>query len=72
VRDTAAGLILPCANTKMMQLHRDEISAPLPPHVHAAIIADGAGWHRSGKLTIPHNITLIGIPPCAPRCSKSA
>ena len=41
-RDTAVGLIRPRADTAMMQLHLDEISAQLPPHVHAAMIGDGA------------------------------
>jgi putative transposase len=55
----------------MMQLHLDEISAQLPPHVHAAMIADGAGWHRSHALGIPNNITLIDIPPATPACNRA-
>jgi hypothetical protein len=70
-RDTAVGLILPRANTAMMQLHLDEISAQLPSHVHAAMIADGAGWHRSHALRIPGNITLIDIPPATPECNPA-
>lgn len=70
-RDTAIGLILPAANTAMMQLHLDEISAELPPNVHVAMIADGAGWHRSKTLIIPDNITLIDIPPYTPECNTA-
>src|SRR5271167_1077487 len=70
-RDTAVGLILPHANTAMMQLHLDEISAQLPPHVHAAMITDGAGWHRSGTLNVPDNITFIDIPPYTPECDAA-
>jgi hypothetical protein len=70
-RDTAVGLILPRANTAMMQMHLHEISAAVPPPVHAAMIADGAGWHRSHELRIPENITLIDIPPYTPECNTA-
>jgi hypothetical protein len=36
--DCAVGLILPCADTAMMQLHLNQISAELPPQVYAAMI----------------------------------
>jgi transposase len=70
-RDCAVGLILPHANTAMMQLHLDKISAQLPAQVHAAMITDGAGWHRSQALRIPSNITLIDIPPYIPQCNPA-
>jgi hypothetical protein len=70
-RGCAVGLILPRANTAMMQLHLNEISAELPAHVHAAMIADGAGLHRSQALRIPANITLIDIPPSTPECNPA-
>jgi hypothetical protein len=70
-RDIAIGLILPRADTAMMQLHLNEISAQLPAQVHAAIITDGAGWHRSAKLKTPHNITLIPSPPYTPQCNPA-
>lgn len=70
-RDTAVGLILPHANTQMMQLHLNELSVALPPHVHAAMITDGAGWHRSDALRVPHNITLIASPPYTPECNTA-
>ena len=55
----------------MMQLHLNQISAELPPQVHAAMIADGAGWHRAQALRIPANITLIDIPPATPECNPA-
>src|SRR5271154_1534502 len=33
---------------------------------HAAILVDQAGWHLSGKLRIPSNITLIPLPAKCP------
>jgi hypothetical protein len=70
-RDCAVGLILPRADTAMMQLHLNQISAALPPQVHAAMITDGAGWHRSPALRRPDNITLIDIPPATPQCNPA-
>jgi hypothetical protein len=32
-----------------------------PPGAHAVIPLDQAGWHLSGKLRIPSNITLISL-----------
>jgi hypothetical protein len=57
---------LPRADTAMMQLHLDDISAQLPSHIHTAMITDGASWHRSQALRIPPNITFIAIPPSTP------
>ena len=70
-RECAVGLILPRADTAMMQLHLDAISAELPPQVHVAMITDGAGWHRAQALRIPANITLIAIPPSTPECNPA-
>lgn len=33
---------------------------------HAVVILDRAGWHGSGKLVTPANITLLHLPPRAP------
>jgi transposase len=34
---------------------------------HAALILDGAGWHRTGgEPRVPDNITLVPLPPYAP------
>ena len=31
------------------------------------MVCDGAGWHQSGgRLRVPHNITLLPLPPYAP------
>ena len=61
-----AGLILPYCNTQAMQWHLDEISTQVTPGAHAVLIIDQAGWHTTGKLVIPHNITLMLLPPRAP------
>ena len=65
-RAVGAGLVMPYANTEAMNLHLDEISKAVSPNAHAALVADGAGWHVSDKLVVPGNITLVKLPPYAP------
>ena len=60
------GLILPWCNTAMMNLHLAAISADVAPGRHAVLLLDQAGWHLSGKLTVPNNITIIPLPPKCP------
>jgi len=61
-----AGLVLPFCNTQAMSLHLEEISAAVAPGAHAVILLDQAGWHLSGDLVIPANITLLPLPPKCP------
>jgi hypothetical protein len=66
-RGVGAALVLPCANTKMMNLHLIEISAKVTPGAHAVLTIDGAGWHRTGgKLRVPNNMTILHLPPYSP------
>ena len=50
---------MPYANSECMNEHLKEISLNVLEGYHAAVIIDGASWHRSHKLQIPQNITLI-------------
>lgn len=66
-RGIGAGLVLPLANTAMMNLHLVEISANVAPGAHAVLTIDGAGWHRpGGRLRVPDNIILLHLPPYSP------
>ena len=65
-RGVGAGLVLPRCNTQAMQWHLDEISSQVSPGAHALLILDRAGWHTTGKLDIPANISLLPLPPRAP------
>ena len=62
----AAGLVLPFCNSAAMQLHLEEIARTVAPGAHAAILLDQAGWHISGKLAVPDNLTLLPLPPRSP------
>ena len=49
-RGTGAALITPAANTDWMSEHLAEISTQVAPGTVAALIWDGAEWHRSSDL----------------------
>ena len=49
-----------------MTLHLAEISMMVDPGAHAAVLMDQAGWHMSGKLTVPENISIIALPAKCP------
>jgi hypothetical protein len=61
-----AGLVMPWCDTEAMQAHLLEISAAVAPGAHAVLLLDRAGWHLSGKLAVPGNITLLPLPPRCP------
>jgi transposase len=70
-RDTGAALIMPRADTEAMQKHLDEISRTVAPDAHAVVVLDKAGWHTTGKLKVPANITLIPLPPACPELNAA-
>jgi transposase len=64
---------MPHCDTSAMVLHLAEfaeperqISAAVAPGAHAVLVLDQAGWHMSGGLTVPDNITLMPLPPYCP------
>lgn len=61
-----AALMMPKANAHAMQAHLDEISLTVAHNAHAALLMDRAGWHTTGKLKVPENITIILLPARAP------
>ena len=42
------------------------LSRMLGPDRHAVLIWDNAGFHTSGALEVPPNITPLPLPPCSP------
>ena len=70
-RDTGAALIMPYADTEAMQKHLGEISRAVAPGAHALIILDQAGWHTTGKLKLPDNLTLVPLPPACPELNAA-
>jgi len=58
--------VLPLVNTHAMQLHLDQISRHVARKAHAVVLMDRAGWHISGELKVPQNLTIILLPSRSP------
>lgn len=65
-KDKGCGLILPEANTGMMQIHLDMISENIDEKCIGLILMDRASWHTTEALLIPENIRLMPLPPYSP------
>jgi hypothetical protein len=61
-----AGLVLQRCGTQAMNLHLAEIAKTVAPGAHAAPLVDQAGWHLSGALVVPTNITIVPLPAKCP------
>ena len=61
-----AALVMPRCDTEAMNLHLAEIATQIAPGAHAALLVDQAGWHLSGRLIVPPNVTLIPLPAKCP------
>jgi transposase len=70
-RGTGAALILPRCNTRAMQMHLQEIATQIAPDAHALLICDQAGWHTTGVLAVPNNITIMLLPPRSPELNPA-
>lgn len=64
--DNAFALMMPYANTEVMQNFLDRFSETIAEDEHVAMLLDQAGWHGSGDLRVPANITLVPLPPYSP------
>lgn len=62
----ADGLLSPHLNTKIINIFLEQFSQTLPADEHAAMIWDRAGFHTSGDLKVPANVTLIQLPAYSP------
>lgn len=60
------GLLSPQLNTKIVNLFLEQFSRTLAADEHAALIWDGAGFHISGELKVPANVTIIQLPAYSP------
>lgn len=62
----ALGVITPDMDTFVMNDLLFNLSRMLGEDRHAVLVWDGAGYHTSGWLEVPENITLLPLPPCSP------
>lgn len=62
---------MPKANTVTMNIYLEDLSRRIEPGSHVLLICDRAGWHRSKKLKVPDNITLLLLPPYSPELNPA-
>lgn len=60
------GLVTNTCDSDFMQIHLNDISNHVGAGEHVILIVDGAGWHRSGDLKTPRNISILFLPPYSP------
>jgi len=66
-RGTGAAIVMPCGPHPTPIPTRYKSISTIGRHVaadsHAVIITDQAGWHTTGKLRMPENISILFLPP---------
>ena len=62
----AEGLLSPQLNTKIVNTFLELFSPTISDDEHAVMVWDGAGFHTSGSLVVPDNMTLVKLPPYSP------
>lgn len=62
----AEGILAPYLNTQTINAFLREFSAAIAVGVQAVLVWDGAGYHTSGSLQVPANVSLIKLPPYSP------
>ena len=62
----SVALQAPHVNTGTMNVFLKMLGDELAPLEHAVLIMDQAGWHKSKKLKLPENITVLLLPPYSP------
>lgn len=62
----ASGLVSPHVNTEVMNAFLEQFSGELHADAHAVMVLDRAGWHVTGALCVPANVTLLHLPPKSP------
>lgn len=60
----------PIVNNAIFEAYLKELSQQ-NPRVYKVVVIDNAGFHASQNIEIPHNITLIRIPPYAPELNPA-
>ena len=62
----ATGIIMPHLDSDVINLFLGEFSRQLAPDVQAVLIWDQAGFHTSGSLEVPGNVSLVRLPAYSP------
>jgi transposase len=63
-------LLLPWANTKMMNLFLRQVAEDFHD-CFVLLLLDQAGWHLAHALEIPENLLLVPLPPHSPELNPA-
>lgn len=66
ITGTSSGLLARHVNIITMEVFLQILSEEVDENDHVVLVMDQAGWHTSGRLTVPDNITLLFLPPYSP------
>ena len=70
MRGKGAALMMPYVDTEAMQLHLEEISSQVAENAHGVVLMDRAGWHRTPRLKLPTNLTVVLLPSRSPELNS--
>lgn len=62
----SVGLLAPHLNTQTVNAFFEQFIKQVDPDVRVVMFWDQAGFHTSGELKTPKNLTLIPLPPACP------
>jgi transposase len=62
----SAGLLSPYVDNQIMSIFLKQYSRQLPEDIHAVLIWDQAGFHKSKGLIVPENISIIELAAYSP------
>ena len=65
-RPATPALVMTRLDTAAMNLFLAELGQAVAPDVHGIVLMDKAGWHTSGELVVPENLSLVFLPPYSP------
>jgi transposase len=62
----SVGMLSPYISTEIVNVYLKQFARELATNVHAVLIWDQAGFHKSKELVVPENITIIELPAYSP------
>lgn len=60
------GMLSPYISTEIVNVYLKQFATEIAIDVHAVLIWDQAGFHKSKELIIPENVTIIELPAYSP------
>ena len=62
----SVGLLSPYVDTEIIKIFLKQFSRQLSDDIHAVLLWDQAGFHKSKELSVPEDISIIELPAYSP------